>query len=95
MSYSRWSNSIWYTFWSCNGPDTDLKDDQTFEICDFGASSLFTYKQLKENIEQCLDEAIETATKNNEKEISKNDRDELKVYMNRFIEDIEEEYSEC
>jgi hypothetical protein len=40
MSYSRWSNSIWYTFWTSASPQCDfrwptkqLRDSQLFEIC--------------------------------------------------------------
>ena len=41
MSYSRWSNSVWYTFWTSFSEDTKfklptkrLKNNQYFEICD-------------------------------------------------------------
>lgn len=54
MSYSRWSNSRWYTFWSSMGssqteykwPTQKLKDSQVFEICDF-PSFYITYGELK------------------------------------------------
>lgn len=55
MSYSRWSNSTWYTFWTSWGPDSTfklptkkLKDSQCFEICDF-PSYIVTYGELKAN----------------------------------------------
>jgi len=54
MSYSRWSNSIWYTFWSASSP-VDNMDEQQFEICDFCRSMTFTYKDLKTNINDCLE----------------------------------------
>lgn len=40
MSYSRWSTSVWYTFWTWSGsdeftfPTQSRKNKQTFEICD-------------------------------------------------------------
>lgn len=53
MSYSRWSNSIWYTFWSDNSPNHIFKKDQIFEICDLDGI-YFTYEELKEDIDGCL-----------------------------------------
>lgn len=53
MSYSRWSNSIWYTFWSSCSPNDIFKKDQIFEICDFDGIQ-FSYEELKEDIEGCL-----------------------------------------
>jgi len=53
MSYSRWSNSTWYTFWSATTvtnykwPTKKLKRQQIFEICDF-PSFTFTYGELEE-----------------------------------------------
>ena len=53
MSYSRWSNSRWYTYWSSNGsweteykwPTEQLKNSQVFEICDI-PSYYITYGDL-------------------------------------------------
>ena len=51
MSYSRWSNSVWYTFWSYSGnteyklPTKKLKNSQTFEICNL-VSYCVTYGKL-------------------------------------------------
>ena len=55
MSYSRWSNSTWYTFWSSSTgvtskykwPTKKLKRQQTIEICDF-PSFTFTYGELED-----------------------------------------------
>ena len=49
MSFSRWSNSIWYTYWSST--ESNKRDEQCFAIC---MVSSFTYKELKEDIELCL-----------------------------------------
>lgn len=53
MSYSRWSNSIWYTFWVYSGktykfklPKQKFKDEQILEICDF-PSYLMSYGDIK------------------------------------------------
>lgn len=55
MSYSRWYNSTWYTFWSASTgvtsrykwPTRKLKRQQTFEICDF-PSYYLTYGELED-----------------------------------------------
>jgi len=55
MSYSRWYNSTWYTFWSASTgvtskykwPTKKLKYQQVFEICDF-PSYYLTYGELEE-----------------------------------------------
>ena len=54
MSYSRWSNSRWYTFWSAMGAETaefrwptrKLREGQVFEICDMPSYHI-TYGELK------------------------------------------------
>ena len=53
MSYSRWGNSTWYTYWSANSPSLEfkwptkrLKAGQIFQICDFNSFS-FTYQNLQ------------------------------------------------
>lgn len=53
MSYSRWFSSYWYTFWSSESGDV-YKDDQIFEICDFDGLR-FTYAEIKEDIDSCID----------------------------------------
>ena len=51
MSYSRWSTSVWYTFWTWSGsdeftfPTQSRKNKQTFEICDL-MSYYVTYGEL-------------------------------------------------
>jgi len=51
MSYSRWSNSRWYTFWrseeetSFAFPTEKRKRAQVFEICDFPSYQI-TYGEL-------------------------------------------------
>jgi len=96
MSYSRWSNSVWYTFWCSSG--SDKRDEQLFSIC---GVTIFTYADLKQGLDICIDKikniVIEIKNKDNESSIgifeySEDDYDELKVYMKRFIKDVEEEY---
>lgn len=53
MSYSRFGNSTWYTFWAADSadcrykwPTKQLKNNQVFQICDF-PSFTFTYGKLQ------------------------------------------------
>ena len=43
MSYSRWGNSTWYTYWSCHGGIT--KDSQLFSV---DCEQQFRYSTIKE-----------------------------------------------
>lgn len=53
MSYSRWSNSRWYTFYTAFSGDT--KESQAFEVMiDFARSRVFSYDELTKDIEKCL-----------------------------------------
>ena len=57
MSYSRWLHSTWYTYWSTLPEGTKAtRDNQVFEVC---AVTAFTYKELKEDIDKCLDKVVE------------------------------------
>lgn len=51
MAYSRFSTSVWYTFWFAQEmefkwPTKKLKNSQVFEICDFPSYHI-TYDELK------------------------------------------------
>jgi hypothetical protein len=55
MSYSRWSNSVWYTYWAAVSPaDNQDINKQIFEICDLARSQRFTYKEINEDLTACL-----------------------------------------
>lgn len=75
MSYSRWSNSRWYTYWDTASGDT--LDEQRFTVCGDGS---FTYKELKENIMACVDKC---------KPETIPERHELRDYMRQFMQDAE------
>jgi len=79
MSYSRWSNSRWYTYYL--NSSSRRKDDQIFSVCYI---TDFTYKQLKADIRSCISEVH-----NLEKDATKSDLLELESYMERFIEEVE------
>lgn len=83
MSYSRWINSIWYTYHDTNSGST--LDAQVFTICNVAS---FTYKELKADKEHCVDKCCESILRPNGEE-----REELKGYIQRFMIDVEAEYA--
>jgi hypothetical protein len=83
MSYSRWSNSRWYTFWSA--AEACEKNREVFDIC---TVCQFTYYQLKNDLGSCLARVRKLDSKATDLEI-----DELEVYMKLFMKDIDEHYS--
>jgi hypothetical protein len=125
MSYSRWSNSRWYTFYTAFSGKT--KDTQAFEIMiDFARTRIFSYLELKSDIDKCLNEiqtlCSEPAEYSSPEEIlgestptegipnlfdkfiyvnmvsepdpaTVQEMEELKVYMENFIADVEWDYS--
>jgi hypothetical protein len=83
MSYSRWSNSKWYTYWHTQDPATANYNTALFDVC---GVQTFTARQLREELDACIAEVqnIEPSTKE--------ELDELKRYMVEFIKDIDIEY---
>ena len=79
MSYSRWSNSFWYTYYVCSY--SYERDEQAFDIC---GVRCFYYKELKENKESALTEVKKLCPEATEKELQ-----ELKGYMEEFLVDVE------
>ena len=127
MSYSRWSNSRWYTFHTAFSGDT--KESQAFEVMiDFARSRVFYYIELKSDIDKCLEEIQTLCSEHIEysspEEIleespingtssnlsnkfiyvtkiappdpaTAQELDELRVYMENFIADVECDYTIC
>jgi hypothetical protein len=81
MSYSRWLGSEWYTYWMSQPKETENRDTALFDIC---TVQCFTAKELRENIDKCLQDV--------KKICPEGDLEELKVYMKRFLKDVDEEY---
>jgi hypothetical protein len=89
MSYSRWGSrdsGYWYTYWCVQAPGVkETKDNAlftVFEICSF------TAKQLRNDMEKCIDNV---AIK--DRVAKKEFLQELKIYMNEFLRDVEKKYS--
>jgi hypothetical protein len=85
MSYSRWGNSRWYTFWSAT--DSDRREDQVFDVdCSFQ----FKYSELKKDRQACL-----RKVRAEYGELDKWELDEayaeLERYMLEFMKDVEDD----
>ena len=99
MSYSRWSNSIWYTY-NSSSLENYIRDEQVFTICMVYS---FTYKELKHSLEECLDTAchyechiipdldgqLGYRVYREDLKPTPEQREELKGYMLRFIKAVE------
>ncbi len=86
MSYSRWITSTWYTFWTSFSGDT--KGSQCLEIMyNIEDSYWFSYEEFKTDLENILD-IIQFDTKTTREEI-----DELRGYIERFLQDVDNEYN--
>jgi hypothetical protein len=99
MSYSRWINSFWYTYWACPAEEyKDSRDAQRFDIC--GIKS-YTYKELKDDLDGCIEGLKAYMKENGPKQDKKytfvpetatdEEFEELKGYMKEFMRDVEED----
>lgn len=88
MSYSRWGSrgsGYWYTYWCCQiGEIEETRDNAIFEVC---LVCSFTAKEMREDIDKCLQ-----IVKEKEPKASLEQLTELHVYMDEFIEDVDQEY---
>lgn len=83
MSYSRWSFSVWYTFW--NGANSGKsKDEQILSL----------WYSMDKTIDWEYDDLLEVTAKDIQKcyncEIE--DAEEAMNYINEFIKDVDKEY---
>jgi len=80
MSYSRWSNSKWYTYWCVQDEETENYNTALFTVC---SVKTFTAKKLRDALDYCISE-VQAKCPSTDAEI-----DELKGYITRFLEDVE------
>ena len=90
MSYSRWGgrgSGQWYTFW-CASLETkkEDRDNAIFSIC---AVTSFTAKELRDDIDSCIKKVKDIC-----ENCSTDELEELKIYMNEFLEDVDAKYPE-
>ena len=84
MSYSRWGESEWYTFWQTSNADT--KEDEKFALwLSIDECHTFNYKELTNFTSESIMELYD---------VSQELADEAMGYIKRFLEDVDEEYSD-
>ena len=100
MSYSRWRNSYWYTFWSGNlaktkfkWPTKKLKRAQVFEICEI-RPFFITYGDLEdEGMGRIISKVKKVFRKiNPNKPPTEEDIRELMNYINTWREDVDRHF---
>ena len=88
MSYSRWLNSKFYTYWCIL--EAKNKNDEMFIVhSDLKVYQKFTYVECKELIESRIKLKGRMNSIDNDEEA-----EELQSYMKRFITDVDKEYLE-
>ena len=89
MSYSRWINSSFYTYW-CSSKVYDKQDELFACHTSIDGQYMFTYTECKE--------FIETPKKINSKikdyELTEHMLIELCMYMDQFIHDVDLRYEQ-
>ena len=83
MSYSRWSYSVWYTFWN-SASSGKSKDDQVLSLWYSMDKTIdWAYSEL-------LDVTVNDVQRRYNCEIE--DAEEAMTYINEFIKDVNKEY---
>jgi len=83
MSYSRWSNSTWYTFWSVN--DAKRKEDEVLSLwADMSQTRDWIYEEL---VTWTVEDVGKAYTG-----ITLAEAEEAWGYIQEFLADVDEEY---
>lgn len=91
MSYSRWSNSVWYVWWDSSSGQT--KDEQVVAFGHRGSEkdwAYITYKDLMDDRKKCLVRIQRYYTQDVPSVAV--DLPELDVKLDKFIEHMNEEF---
>lgn len=87
MAYSRWMFSRWYTFWAAGQNKNDDYGNATFCICRFDGDITFTAKELRDDINKCMNKV-----RKEEVNVTLNEIKELEGYVREFLFDVEQEF---
>ena len=87
MSYSRWINSQFYTYW-CSSKVYDKHDELFACHASLDGQHMFTYTECKEFIE----EPFELVSRVKDVSLTDDDVKELTSYMSEFISDVDLSY---
>ena len=83
MSYSRWSNSCWYTFWSVS--DAKRKEDEVLSLwADMSQTRDWIYEEL---VTWTVEDVGKAYTG-----ITLAEAEEAWGYIQEFLADVDEEY---
>lgn len=99
MSYSRWSNSYWYTYWCVADPDIpETRATAIFEIC---TVARFRASEIRKDIAACVAKAAIYAGRPRSRGPSdclprtaptEEQLQELTELMVRFLRDVDAKY---
>ena len=87
MSYSRWINSQFYTYW-CSSKVYDKHDELFACHATLDGQHMFTYTECKEFIE----EPFKLVSRIKDVSLTDNDVKEIIGYMSEFISDVDLSY---
>jgi len=92
MAYSRWSNSVWYTYHCATSGDT--RDDQSLWIGhrNTSGSCRVDYEDLRDVYLPSNDDDIPNPMRKFFPEATTEELDELENYIFWFMDDVEEDY---
>ena len=82
MSYSRWSYSVWYTFWNANGGEE--KSDQVLSL----------WYSMDKTVDWLYSDLINVTAEDIQKRYNCDieDAQEAMMYIGMFIKDVEKEF---
>ena len=100
MTYSRWTNSIWYTFWSGDScrlqfklPTKKLKRCQQFEV-NYTLSHKISYGEMVDKgINKILKDIENDYPNESYPKVTKNSLNELGGYMRIFLQDVDSHFT--
>jgi len=87
MSYSKWLDSKFYTYWAASNTVYDKGDEVFLVHHDLTTYRGFTYKECKHMIEDTIRIKGKMNFVDNDEEA-----EELKGYMKQFIESVDHHY---
>jgi hypothetical protein len=87
MSYSRWLNSKFYTYWAAHNKVYDKEDEVFLVHNDLKTYRGFTYTECVEMVEDKIKLKGKMNFVDNDEEA-----EELQRYMKQFIKHVDEEY---
>ena len=85
MSYSRWGESRWYTYWA-SYCEKFSRDEQEFVVCTVGDA---TYGEMVTDFEAVVKWLVARCIEEREHPPLSGEIEELRGYMREFMADVE------